>query len=115
MECIIMGGSGAMYIIGKHPDGMNDQEADRRLVKEYGVAVIQRSYCGFPGACLLKETASVPTLSSLMTLFWSFLLIGWIRVCNSNLPLEKCSCSLKSCRWHALEICAASMTLHACL
>jgi aspartate/methionine/tyrosine aminotransferase len=62
MECI-MGGTGAMYVMGKLPDGINDQEAARRLVKQYGVAVIPGSYCGFP---------------------------GWIRVCYSNLPPEKC-------------------------
>jgi aspartate/methionine/tyrosine aminotransferase len=56
MECI-MGGTGAMYVMGKLPDGINDQEAARMLVKQYGVAVIPGSYCGFPGACLLKETA----------------------------------------------------------
>lgn len=59
----VMGGSGAMYVMGKLPEGTDDQEFGRRLVRDYGVAVIPGSYCGFP---------------------------GWIRVCYSNLPPEKC-------------------------
>jgi aromatic aminotransferase len=60
----IMGGSGAMYIMAKLPEGYNDdQEFSRVLVKTYGVAVIPGTFCGFP---------------------------GWIRVCYSNLPPEKC-------------------------
>jgi aspartate/methionine/tyrosine aminotransferase len=59
----IMGGSGAMYIMGKLKDGSDDQEVARRLVQEFGVAVIPGSFCGSP---------------------------GWIRVCYANLPPEKC-------------------------
>jgi aspartate/methionine/tyrosine aminotransferase len=54
MACI-MGGTGAMYVMGKLPDKMNDQEAARKLVKEYGVAVIPGSFCGFPGKNLVLD------------------------------------------------------------
>jgi aspartate/methionine/tyrosine aminotransferase len=59
----VMGGSGAMYVMGKLPDGTDDQEFARLLVQDFGVAVIPGSFCGFP---------------------------GWIRVCYSNLPPEQC-------------------------
>lgn len=60
----VMGGSGAMYVMGKLPDHDNDDQAvARSLVQSYGVAVIPGSYCGFP---------------------------GWIRVCYSNLPPDQC-------------------------
>jgi len=59
----VMGGSGAMYVMGKLPEGTDDQEFGRQLVRDYGVACIPGSFCGFP---------------------------GWIRVCYSNLPPEKC-------------------------
>lgn len=59
----VMGGSGAMYAMGKLPEGTDDQEFNQKLVKDYGVACIPGSFCGFP---------------------------GWIRVCYSNLPPEKC-------------------------
>jgi len=64
----IMGGSGAMYVMAKLPlqqDGkvVDDVEICRRLVEEYGIAIIPGTYCGFP---------------------------GWIRVCYANLPLEQC-------------------------
>lgn len=54
-----MGGSGAMYVMGKLPSGVDDIDLCRALVKEHGVAIIPGSFCGFP---------------------------GWIRVCYSNLP-----------------------------
>jgi len=59
----VIGGSGAMYVMGKLPDGMDDQEIAERLVKEYGIAIIPGSFCGKP---------------------------GWIRVCYSNLPPIEC-------------------------
>jgi len=59
----VMGGTGAMYVMGKLKDGTDDQEIARCLVRDYGVAVIPGSFCGFP---------------------------GWIRVCYANLPPEKC-------------------------
>jgi aspartate/methionine/tyrosine aminotransferase len=60
----IMGGTGAMYVMGKLPEHLtDDQDTARRLVRDFGVAVIPGSFCGFP---------------------------GWVRVCYSNLPPEKC-------------------------
>lgn len=60
----VMGGSGAMYVMGKLPANKNDdQEVARSLVKDYGVAVIPGTFCGFP---------------------------GWIRVCYSNLSPNQC-------------------------
>lgn len=59
----VMGGEGAMYVMGKLPAGTDDQEFTRTLVRDFGVACIPGSFCGFP---------------------------GWIRVCYSNLPPEKC-------------------------
>lgn len=64
----VMGGTGAMYVMGKLPDLPNgepqdDVEVSRALVEHHGVAVIPGTFCGFP---------------------------GWIRVCYANLPPEKC-------------------------
>lgn len=59
----IMGGTGAMYVMGKLPNGLNELEVVDTLVAKHGVAVIPGTYCGFP---------------------------GWIRVCYSNLPPERC-------------------------
>jgi len=59
----IMGGSGAMYVMAKLPQGLNDRALANALVEDYGVAVIPGSFCGFP---------------------------GWIRVCYSNLPPDRC-------------------------
>mgnify|MGYP005852858797 CR=1 FL=1 len=60
----LMGGTGAMYVMAKLPESIpNDKAFAEQLVKDYGVAVIPGSFCGFP---------------------------GWIRVCYSNLPPEKC-------------------------
>ena len=45
----IMGGSGAMYVMAKLPDGLNDKTIADSLVEKYGVAIIPGSFCGFPG------------------------------------------------------------------
>eukprot|EP00934_Nitzschia_sp_Nitz4_P007302 Nitzschia sp. Nitz4//scaffold41_size133979//110618//111859//NITZ4_003368-RA/size133979-processed-gene-0.226-mRNA-1//1//CDS//3329551533//7292//frame0 len=63
-----MGGTGAMYLMGKLPPMSNGQVPDdvefcRTLVEKYGIAVIPGSFCGFP---------------------------GWIRVCYANLSPETC-------------------------
>jgi len=58
----IMGGTGAMYVMAKLPVD-DDRAFAELLVKDYGVAVIPGSFCGFP---------------------------GWIRVCYSNLPPDRC-------------------------
>ena len=65
-NAMIMGGSGAMYVMAQLPAafcGTDDQAVAERLVRDYGVAVIPGSYCGFP---------------------------GWVRVCYANLPPVKC-------------------------
>ena len=59
----IIGGSGAMYVMVKLPSAADDLEVGTMLVRDYGVAVIPGSFCGFP---------------------------GWIRVCYSNLPPDQC-------------------------
>eukprot|EP00593_Proboscia_inermis_P013612 CAMPEP_0171323746 /NCGR_PEP_ID=MMETSP0816-20121228/115766_1 /TAXON_ID=420281 /ORGANISM="Proboscia inermis, Strain CCAP1064/1" /LENGTH=460 /DNA_ID=CAMNT_0011822531 /DNA_START=208 /DNA_END=1591 /DNA_ORIENTATION=- len=59
----VVGGSGAMYLMGELPSGVDDVIFAETLVEEYGVAVIPGSYCGLP---------------------------GWIRVCYSNLEPEQC-------------------------
>jgi aspartate/methionine/tyrosine aminotransferase len=59
----IMGGTGAMYVMAKLPEGMDDKQLANALVESYGVAVIPGSFCGYP---------------------------NWIRVCYSNLPPEQC-------------------------
>lgn len=85
----IIGGTGAMYVMGKLPNSTNDkvskylfskwrcfvfmlscfltrnflQQFASSLVEHFGVAVIPGSFCGYP---------------------------GWIRVCYSNLPPELC-------------------------
>ena len=59
-----MGGSGAIYVMGKLPVHQQDDVlVATKLVHDYGVAIIPGSFCGFP---------------------------GWIRVCYANLPPEKC-------------------------
>ncbi len=71
-----IGGSGSMYVMGKLPDnlilsdddggGDQDEPVDvlfcRLLVKDYGIAIIPGSFCGFG---------------------------GWIRICYANLPPER--------------------------
>uniref|UniRef100_A0A7S4HNF3 Aminotransferase class I/classII large domain-containing protein n=1 Tax=Odontella aurita TaxID=265563 RepID=A0A7S4HNF3_9STRA len=59
----IMGGTGAMYVMAKLPDGLDDREVGEILVEKYGIAIIPGSFCGFP---------------------------GWIRVCYSNLDPNRC-------------------------
>jgi len=78
-EC--MGGSGAMYVMGKLPDGMDDLEAADMLVKKHGVAVIPGSFCGYP---------------------------GWIRVCYSNLPPDKCIVAADRLAKGILELCSTT-------
>jgi aromatic aminotransferase len=52
------------YVMAKLPEATPDDRAfAEQLVKDYGVAIIPGSFCGFP---------------------------GWIRVCYSNLPPDKC-------------------------
>jgi aromatic aminotransferase len=43
--------------------GGDDKEFARLLVRDYGVAVIPGSFCGYP---------------------------GWLRICYANLPPDKC-------------------------
>ncbi|KAL7549477.1 hypothetical protein ACHAWF_012755 [Thalassiosira exigua] len=76
----IVGGDGAMYVMGKLPDGADDQEFASALVEKYGVAVIPGSFCGLP---------------------------GWIRVCYSNLPPEDCKVAAARLREGILELTAA--------
>eukprot|EP00585_Thalassiosira_rotula_P008241 CAMPEP_0196147256 /NCGR_PEP_ID=MMETSP0910-20130528/24937_1 /TAXON_ID=49265 /ORGANISM="Thalassiosira rotula, Strain GSO102" /LENGTH=466 /DNA_ID=CAMNT_0041409627 /DNA_START=192 /DNA_END=1589 /DNA_ORIENTATION=+ len=45
----VIGGNGAMYVMGKLPEGVNDQEFASSLVEHYGVAVIPGSFCGLSG------------------------------------------------------------------
>lgn len=78
----ILGGSGAMYVMGQLPTIGRDNDDDgddnnnnnihravddvwvaNALVRDYGVAVIPGSFCGYP---------------------------GWIRVCYANLPPALC-------------------------
>jgi len=75
-----MGGSGAMYVMGKLLDGMKDQEVCRALVRDFGIAIIPGSFCGFP---------------------------GWIRVCYSNLPPEKCAVAAARLKEGLVHLCAA--------
>ncbi|KAL7551994.1 hypothetical protein ACHAWF_015206 [Thalassiosira exigua] len=59
----VVGGDGAMCVMGKLPEGTDDREFASSLVERHGVAVNPGSFCGLP---------------------------GWIRVCYSNLPPEDC-------------------------
>ena len=59
-----IGGSGAMYVMAKLTEKCNDDLViGEMLVKEFGIAVIPGSFCGYP---------------------------GWIRVCYSNLNPDDC-------------------------
>ena len=59
----VQGGSGAIYLFCKLPEGVDDDMAAvRYLVDEHGVCLIPGSACGMP---------------------------GHVRVCYANLPLEK--------------------------
>lgn len=73
----IMGGDGAMYVMGKLPDGVDDQEFASSLVEHHGVAVIPGSFCGLP---------------------------GWIRVCYSNLPPDDCKVAASRLKKGILEL-----------
>jgi len=75
----VIGGNGAMYVMGKLPEGVNDQEFASSLVEHYGVAVIPGSFCG---------------------------LSGWIRVCYSNLPPEDCKIAAARLEKGILELTA---------
>jgi len=75
----IIGGDGAMYVMGKLPDGVDDQKFASSLVEHYGVAVIPGSFCGLP---------------------------GWIRVCYSNLPPEDCKIAASRLQKGILELTA---------
>ena len=79
----IMGGTGAMYVMAKLPSSIipDDKDFAEQLVRDYGVAVIPGSFCGFP---------------------------GWIRVCYSNLPPEKCLEAAVRLRQGLSELCARS-------
>ena len=75
----IIGGSGAMYVMGKLPL-QDDEQVARKLVRDYGVAVIPGSFCGFP---------------------------GWIRVCYANLPPQECERAAERLKKGIAEICDA--------
>jgi aromatic aminotransferase len=78
---VTMGGSGSMYVMAQLPatlslqveeDGNPNEAIDlmvgRRMVRDYGIAIIPGSFCGFD---------------------------GWIRVCYANLTPEKCRIAAK--------------------
>ena len=73
-----IGGSGAMYVMGKLPDDVDDMAFAENLVKKYGVTVIPGSFCGFP---------------------------GWIRVCYSNLPPDVCIIAAERLKKGISELC----------
>ncbi|KAL3815485.1 hypothetical protein ACHAXA_000722 [Cyclostephanos tholiformis] len=77
----VVGGNGAMYVMGKLPDGVDDQEFTSLLVEHYGVAVIPGSFCGFT---------------------------GWIRVCYSNLPADECAKAASRLETGILELATSS-------
>ena len=77
----IIGGNGAMYVMGKLPSGTNDQEFASSLVEHFGVAVIPGSFCGLP---------------------------GWIRVCYSNLPPDDCKVAAARLKEGILELTASN-------
>jgi aspartate/methionine/tyrosine aminotransferase len=77
LECCI-GGTGAMYVMGKLPDGMDDLVFAERLIEKYGVAVIPGKFCGLP---------------------------GWIRVCYSNLPMQECKVAASRLKNGILDLC----------
>jgi len=75
---VIMGGSGAMYVMAKLPNDMDDQKLANDLVEKYGVAIIPGSFCGYP---------------------------GWIRVCYSNLPPDECIIAASRLKDGILNLC----------
>lgn len=74
----IMGGTGAMYVMAKLPEGVDDREVGELLVEKYGIAIIPGSFCGFP---------------------------GWIRVCYSNLDPERCKLAAERLAEGIRDIC----------
>ena len=74
-----IGGSGAMYVMGRLPEGTDDGEFASRLIERHGVAVIPGSFCGLP---------------------------GWIRVCYSNLPPDMCKIAAGRLKRGILELTA---------
>ena len=77
LECCI-GGTGAMYIMAKLPDGMDDMLFAETLIEKYGVAIIPGVFVGLP---------------------------GWIRVCYSNLPVEDCKVAAGRLKNGILALC----------
>jgi len=79
-----IGGSGAMYVMGKLPEDdttpnpiRDDVLFCRQLVQEWGVAVIPGSFCGSP---------------------------GWIRVCYANLEPSVCAIAAQRLKMGIREI-----------
>lgn len=73
-----IGGTGAMYVMAKLPDGKNDMTIAEELVEKHGVVVIPGSFCGFP---------------------------GWIRVCYSNLSPDDCTIAAERLAMGIAELC----------
>ena len=74
----IIGGSGAMYVMAKLPDGMDDMVLAERLVEKHGIAIIPGKFCGLP---------------------------GWIRVCYSNLPSDECKIAAERLKTGLRDLC----------
>ena len=74
-----IGGNGAMYVMGKLPEGTDDREFASGLIERHGVAVIPGSFCGLP---------------------------GWIRVCYSNLPPDMCKIAARRLKGGIVELTA---------
>ena len=80
-----------MYVMAQLPKSLKLEDATmeepldvtvcRRLVKDYGIAIIPGSFCGFP---------------------------GWIRVCYANLTPEKCKEAAKRLQLGMTEIVLAN-------
>lgn len=77
LDCYI-GGTGAMYIMAKLPDGFDDMVFAETLIEKYGIAVIPGKFVGSP---------------------------GWIRVCYSNLPPEDCKIAAQRLKRGIVDIC----------
>jgi len=75
----IIGGDSAMYVMGKLPNGVDDQKFASSLVEHYGIVVIPGSFCGLP---------------------------DWIRVCYSNLPPDDCKIAALRLKNGILELTA---------
>lgn len=74
----MIGGSGAMYVMAKLPDGMDDMVLAERLVEKHGIAIIPGKFCGLP---------------------------GWIRVCYSNLPSDECKIAAERLKTGLRDLC----------